>query len=327
MRPVPVLILGLVVLLLGTPSLVGAQAASPAAAVVAAESDFAGLVDIGGRSLYLECRGSGSPTVILEAGFRTRADVWTYDLIQPKAPRTMVFPGVAAFTRVCAYDRPGTATVIDDTLRPSRSDPVSMPRTALDSVHDLHALLQAAKVPGPYVLVGHSYGGMLGRLYASAYPAEVVGMVLVDAFSEGLEDQMTPEQWTAYEEIFQPVPDALADYEDLEFTDLDLSASQVREASTVSPLRSLPLVVLSRGQAMLMPADLPGGLTGAGLEQAWTVEQDRLAALLPDARHLIALESEHYIQLQQPDLVIEAVREVVTAVRDPASWATPPASP
>jgi pimeloyl-ACP methyl ester carboxylesterase len=322
-----VLVLAAVALLLGTPSLVEAQAASPAATVVAAEGDFAGLVDIGGRSLYLECRGSGSPTVILEAGFRTRADVWTDDLIQPDAPRTMVFPGVAAFTRVCTYDRPGTSTVIDDTLRPSRSDPVSMPRTALESVHDLHALLQAAMVPGPYALVGHSYGGMLGRLYASTYPTEIVGMVLVDAFSEGLEGQMTPEQWIAYEELFQPVPVALAGYQDLEFTDLDRSVSQVRETTAVSPLRPIPLVVLSRGQAMQMPADLPGGLTGEGLEQAWSVEQDRLAALLPDARHVIAPESEHYIQLQQPELVIEAVREVVAAVRDPASWATPPASP
>jgi pimeloyl-ACP methyl ester carboxylesterase len=322
-----VLVLAAVALLLGTPSLVEAQAASPAATVVAAEGDFAGLVDIGGRSLYLECRGSGSPTVILEAGFRTRADVWTDDLIQPDAPRTMVFPGVAAFTRVCTYDRPGTSTVIDDTLRPSRSDPVSMPRTALESVHDLHALLQAAMVPGPYALVGHSYGGMLGRLYASTYPTEIVGMVLVDAFSEGLEGQMTPEQWIAYEELFQPVPVALAGYQDLEFTDLDRSVSQVRETTAVSPLRPIPLVVLSRGQAMQMPADLPGGLTGEGLEQAWSVEQDRLAALLPDARHVIAPESEHYIQLQQPELVIEAVREVVAAVRDPASWATPAASP
>ena len=237
MRPVPALALGLVTLLLGAPSLVAAQTASPVAPGLAAAGDFAGSVDIGGRSLYMECRGQGSPTVILEAGFRSRADSWTDDLIQTDAPRTMVFPGVAALTRVCAYDRPGTTTFIDGTLLPSRSDPVSMPRTALESVHDLHALLQAAMAPGPYVLVGHSYGGMFARLYASTYPSEVIGMVLVDAFSEGLEDQMTPDQWAAYEELFQPVPEALAGYEDLEFTDLDTSASQVREATAVSTLR------------------------------------------------------------------------------------------
>src|SRR5918994_2436841 len=100
-----------------------------------ATGDFAGLVDIGGgRRLYLEWAGEGSPTVVLEAGFRARADLWSDDLIQPEAPRTMVLPGVAAFTRVCAYDRPGTITVTDDVLLPSRSDPVSMPRTAADSV-------------------------------------------------------------------------------------------------------------------------------------------------------------------------------------------------
>jgi pimeloyl-ACP methyl ester carboxylesterase len=324
-------ILGLIVLLLGVPLPAVAQSTPAASSPTAASGDFTGLVDIGGgRQLWLECAGQGSPTILLEAGFRTRADLWSDDLIQPEAPRTMVLPGVAAFTRVCAYDRPGTTTVTEGTLLPSRSDPVAMPRTADESVHDLHALLAAAAVPGPYVLVGHSYGGMLMRLYASTYPDEVVGMVLVDAFSEGLEEQMTPEQWTAYTEIFQPVPEVLAGYADLEFTDLDLSVAQVREATAAVPLPPrpqspgvpFPLVVLSRGQPMAMPADLPGGLTGEGLERAWTAEQDRLAALLPDARHVIASESEHYIQLQQPELVIAAVQQVVAAVRDPSSWAT-----
>jgi pimeloyl-ACP methyl ester carboxylesterase len=319
------------IVLLGAPTLARTQSATPSASSpVAAVGDYSGLVDIGGgRRLYLECAGQSSPTVVLEAGFRTRADLWSDDLIQPEAPRTMVFPGVAAFTRVCAYDRPGTATVTEDVLLPSRSDPVEMPRTAAESVHDLHTLLEAADVPGPYVLVGHSYGGMLMRLYASTYPDEVVGMVLVDAFSEGLKAQMTAEQWTAYAAIFQPVPEALAGYPDLEFTDLDLSVSQVRDATDAVPLRPcpqspgvpFPLVVLSRGQPMAVPADLPGGLTGEGLERAWTVEQDRLAALVPGARHVIARESQHYIQLQQPELVIDAVRQVVEAVRDPRSWA------
>jgi pimeloyl-ACP methyl ester carboxylesterase len=312
-------LLCLSVLILGpwvTPGLSARSSATP----VVAESDFSGMVDIGGRSLHLECRGSGSPTVILEAGFRTRADLWMDDLIQPEAPRTMVLPGVAQFTRVCAYDRPGTATVSDGELLPSRSDAVPMPRTAQDAVSDLHALLEEAAVPGPYVLVGHSYGGLFVRLYAATYPDEVVGMVLVDAFSETLRDEMTTEQWRAYDEIFQPVPAELADYSDLEFTDLDASLDQMLDAAAVSPLRSIPLVVMSRGQVMAMPADLPGGLSGALLEAAWQSAQEGLAGLLPDARHVIATESEHYIQLQQPELVIDAVRDVVDAVRDPASW-------
>ena len=305
-----------------------AAALNPAAPT-AAEGDFAGLVDIGGRQLYLECKGSGSPTVILEAGFRTRADVWSDDLVQPEHPRTMVFPGVAAFTRVCAYDRPGTATVANDVLKPSRSDAVPMPRTAQDIVSDLHTLLETAGIPGPYVLVGHSFGGLLMRLYASTYPDEVVGLVLVDAFSESLHDQMTAEQWDAYKELFQPVPPALAGYADLEFTDLDASIAQIRQAATTSPLRSMPVVVLSRGRAMQMPPDLPGGLTGDFLERAWHESQHELAALAPGLKRIIASESEHYIQLEQPELVIAAVREVVDAVRDPATWteALPAATP
>jgi hypothetical protein len=71
---------------------------------------------------------------------------------------------------------------------------------------------------------------------------------------------------------------------------------------------------------MVMPPDLPGGLTGDLLEHAWTTAQTDLAALLPDARHEIAPESEHYIQLEQPELVIAAIHDVVDAVHDPASW-------
>ena len=320
--------LTLLLLLCSAPWLASGAAAQDSATPVATDGDFAGLIDIGGRRLWLECRGSGGPTVILEAGFRTRADLWSNDLIQPNAPRTMVLPGVARFTRVCAYDRPGTATVLDGALLPSRSDAVPMPRTAQDAVSDLHALLDVAAIPGPYVLVGHSFGGLLVRLYAATYPDEVAGMVLVDAFSETLRDEMTAEQWRAYDEIFQPVPAELVDYRDLEFTDLDASLDQMRDTAAASPLRSIPLVILSRGQAMAMPADLPGGLSGGMLETAWQSAQQGLAGLLPDARHVIATESEHYIQLQQPELVIDAVRAVVDAVRDPASWheRSPPAA-
>jgi hypothetical protein len=140
----------------GHPAL--AQSATPAASPSAATGDFAGLVDIGGRSLYLECHGEGSPTVILEAGYRASGRYWTDDLLYPDAPRTMVLPGVAAFTSVCAYDRPGTIAELGDELLPSRSDPIAQPRTTPEMVADLHALLQAAAIPGPYVLAGHSLG-------------------------------------------------------------------------------------------------------------------------------------------------------------------------
>jgi hypothetical protein len=92
--------------------LTSAQAAGP----LAADGDFSGLIDIGGgRKIYLECKGTGSPVVILEAGLRNRADIWS---VKPDAG-TAVFPKVAAFTRVCAYDRPGTTLGTDQF---SRSD-------------------------------------------------------------------------------------------------------------------------------------------------------------------------------------------------------------
>lgn len=129
----------------------------------AVSGNFAGLVDIGGgRKMYLESRGTGSPTVVLVGGLRASADDW--GLAGKSAPA--VFPEVAKFTRVRAYDRPGTP--VDE--KPSRSDPVFQPTTAGDAVADLHALLSAAGEPGPYVLVGHSYGGLLIAVSANFAP-------------------------------------------------------------------------------------------------------------------------------------------------------------
>jgi pimeloyl-ACP methyl ester carboxylesterase len=108
-----------------------------------------------------------------------------------------MIPAGSGFTRVCAYDRPGTVAPLKDDVRPSRSDPIPQPRTAPDAVVDLHTLLRAAGVPGPYVLAGHSLGGLFMRLYASTYPGDVVGLILVDPYSERLETLLTAERWAA----------------------------------------------------------------------------------------------------------------------------------
>src|SRR5437588_9834508 len=159
-------------------------ALDPAVARVTQSRDFAGLVDVGGgRRMYLECRGIGSPTVVLVAGLRGSAEDW--NIADKPGPR--VFPEVTKFTRICAYDRPGTPVG----EKPSRSDPVPQPTTAGNAVADLHALLTAAGETGPYVLVGHSYGGLVVKLYARSYPKDVAGLVLVDAHSEGLQDAET----------------------------------------------------------------------------------------------------------------------------------------
>jgi pimeloyl-ACP methyl ester carboxylesterase len=297
----------LAVIAISSAGLLRAFAAGPAS------GDFAGSIEIdGGRKLYLECRGTGSPTVILEAGLRNRADIWSVQPDQGEA----VFPTVAAFTRVCAYDRPGT-TLGTDQL--SRSDPVPMPRTAKDAVADLHALLEAAAVPGPYVLVGHSTGGLIIRLYASTYPKDVAGLVLVDAIPEGVQTAMTPEEWTLYDRLLlvQP-PAAIAYYKDLETIDFDVSFEQMRRAAKAAPLSPMPLIVISKGRPFALPTDLPAGLPAA-VEKAWLAGQEELARLLPDTPHIIATKSSHYVQIEQPQLVIDAIKQVVEKIRAQSS--------
>lgn len=279
------------------------------AAPTAISGDFAGLIDIGGgRKLYLECKGKGAPVVILEAGLRNRADIWS---VKPDAGAA-VFPEVSAFTRVCAYDRPGTTLGVGQF---SRSDPVPMPRTAEDAVADLHALLEAAAIPSPYVLVGHSTGGLIIRLYASTYPNEVTGLVLVDAIPEGVKTAMTSEHWTVYDRLLLvDPPKELAAYKDLETIDFDVSFDQMRAASKATPLPPIPFIVISKGKPFEVPPDLPLWLP-ATLEQAWTTGQSELAQLLPNTPHRIATKSSHYVQIEEPQLVIDAIRQVVEAAR------------
>src|SRR5262245_63726652 len=174
----------------------------PVVAYAGGNPEFSELVDIGRhRKMYLECNGTGSPSVVLISGTRGAHDDWT-DLIDSKNPagamkpgEAAVFPRVSKFTRVCAYDRPGT-TRNDNTV--TDSTPVLQPTTAQQGVVDLHALVNAAKEPRPYVLVGHSWGGLIARLFASTYPDEVAGLVLVDPASEFLKTSLTPEQWATY---------------------------------------------------------------------------------------------------------------------------------
>ena len=232
----------------------------------------------------------------------------------------MVLLAVAGFTRVCAYDRPGTLIVRGDAVHPSRSDPVPMPRTAEDLVADLHALLQAAGVPGPYVLAGHSLGGQLVRLYASTYPDAVAGLVLVDGLSEGLEALLTPEQWAAYVRSFLLLPPGLEAFPDFERIDFVASAAQMRQAATAVPLRPLPLSVLSKSEPFDVPPDMELDFPMDTLDRAWRLAQDGLATLVPHARFSIASRSGHNIHQDQPALVIEAIRQVVTGVRDRDTW-------
>ncbi len=146
------------------------------------------LVDIGGRRINLHCAGSGAPTVVLMAGLTSWSPVWY---------KTQ--PVVAQRTRVCAFDRAGYGF----------SDPAPRPQILSDTVNDLHAVLKAAPIPGPYVLVGHSLGGVEARLYAQRWPQDVAGMILVDtspagellieANQPGLADDEEIDEWVSEE--------------------------------------------------------------------------------------------------------------------------------
>jgi pimeloyl-ACP methyl ester carboxylesterase len=134
-------------------------------------ADFAGTVDIGGnRQMYLECHGAGTPTVVLMLGAGGRADDWSRSE-DPAKPGPTVYAEIAKSTRVCAYDRPGTIVLTDTYFEKSRSTPVPQPTLPSDMVSDLHAMLTVAHLPGPYVLVAHSFAGLTARLYASTYAA------------------------------------------------------------------------------------------------------------------------------------------------------------
>jgi pimeloyl-ACP methyl ester carboxylesterase len=210
----------------------------------------------------------------------------------------MVLPAVASFTHVCAYDRPGTYAPVGDDELISLSDLVAQPRTASDVVADLHALLHATFVPGPYVLAGHSLGRLFVRRYASAYPEEVDGFVLVDAYSELIERQLAPEQWAALvqfnvrtdSDTVLPIPG----YGDVETIGFGTDNLAMRHAAAASPLHPMPLAVLAKG----IPFDLMEdslGFPPDALETAHIGAQAELAALVPSGRMFIANDSGHYI--------------------------------
>jgi pimeloyl-ACP methyl ester carboxylesterase len=254
---------------------------------------LSGWFDIGGRRLFLRCVGHGSPTVVFEGGLTTD---W-YQLQNQVAP----------FTRVCSYDHPNGPW--------SRSDPAPTPRTARDYVADLHALLRVARVPGPYVLAGHSNGGLFTQLYASTHSGQVAGLVLIDAVHPSyhqrrlamLKPLLPPEVWQALRRDAMTPQHRLLDPERV---DIWTSERQTRVALRHAPLRPMPLVVLAHGR----PED-PGAAFVEQDERLWRQLQRELAHLVPGGRLVVATESGHDIQHQQPELVLDAIGDVVRAVR------------
>jgi pimeloyl-ACP methyl ester carboxylesterase len=212
-----------------------------------------------------------------------------------------VFPSIARFTRVCAYDRPDTR-VDGGTTSTSRSQP--HPLTA--DVRDLHAVLRAIGDP-PFVLVPHSYAGWIAELYARRFPEAVAGLVMVDAATHQLQSVMSAEQLAAWDATNRATSAQLR--EGVEVTD----AIEAIDAAPPMPLR--PSIVLTADKPYRIDLLPPGTDPEAGLTfAAWLAAQDRLAAEL-NAEHVTKTRSGHHVYLASPAIVTGAVRQVVDAVR------------
>jgi pimeloyl-ACP methyl ester carboxylesterase len=265
--------------------------------------------------MYIECQGEGSPTVLLISGTDTASDLW-HDADQ-KGPT--VYDDIQKITRVCAYDRPG-APHLDETF--SRSDPVPQPTSPQSGVDDLVALLKAADVPGPYVLVAHSFGGTIARVFAGENPHEVKGIVFVDVLTPELRAQMTPKEWKIWKRVNARPAKALAVYPDLERQDFDETMDQTAAAAA---LRPMPVVVLTASdkfidvvpkliQAGALPPDTPPDF-GAVVDRANSAAQNELVALVPGTVHITDTHSGHNIMIDNAPVVIHAIRMVIDAVR------------
>ena len=305
------------------------------------------MVDVDGVQMRLDCRGSGSPTVVLEAGAQSHSIHWW-----------RVQDEVAKFTRVCSYDRPGYGW----------SDPAPAMSSSQQVAGLLHALLETAGEGPPYLMVGHSMGGVFVRAFAGEYPQEVVGMVLVDssheqqnrgipaeleeiaAFQTELANKSLPIlqgaatlgllRVSGYLEpnfTFLGMPDdqrepVLAQFYRSAFygamkREVALGEICLNQPGELKSLGDMPLIVLSAGQdaremyedlALLEPyLDSPSQLTlevVGSMVDSYNENQDELAALSTRGQRIAVEDSGHNIHLDQPQVVVDAVREVFEQV-------------
>ena len=240
-----------------------------------------GLVDVGGYRLRIEREGKGSPTVVMDAGLCQTMSTWG------RVPSE-----VAKFTSVVIFERAGLG----------QSDLGPRPRTSEQNVAELHSLLVNAGISGPYVFVGHSFGGLNVRLYASEHPDEVAGMVLLDASHEEQSLRFAALMAPGEREKYLTKQSGA----NCERVDLLASGKQVHTAASLPPI---PLVVLT-AQWANQPDSAP-----TPEQQAYTELQEDLARLISNSKHIIVKNSGHFIQLDQPDVVIDSIRMVVESAR------------
>jgi pimeloyl-ACP methyl ester carboxylesterase len=276
------------------------------------------LVDIGGYKLHLDCTGQGYSTVILDSGLGDTYVSWQ-----------RVLPQIAQFARVCSYDRAGLGY----------SDSSPHPRTSKNIAEELHTLLHHAGVPPPYILVGHSMGGFDVRLYASLYRNEVAGLVLVDSSHPEQRKRLPPAlldldaSWVRQQEFLEftmpfGIPRLLGFCDsDPEVRAAECNFHSAREAvaelksisesaaqtAATGPLGDLLLAVLSSDPEHPRP-DLPEDLVKP-TNDAWQQMQEELSHLSTKGTRVIAKGSGHYIQIDRPEVVIEAVHNILDQAR------------
>jgi pimeloyl-ACP methyl ester carboxylesterase len=279
------------------------------------DKDFAGLVDIGdGRRLFLNCQGSGSPTVFIIPGKGSYAEVWNvvvpaddpirsspYDIIgQAKLgpSPTATQPTVAKTTRVCAYDRPDTRQDGSD-----RSTPVPQPHSVQQDVDDVVKLIGAAHLSTPLVVAAHSYGGLIADLLARTHPQLVSGLVFVDPTSAFLPRLGRPDQDADFDRAARaPTPEP-----DGEGFLADDAFARIKAAP---PLPKVPAIVLSSDK-FPPPADLtPQNYTKFQIHRANSLLAETLVT-----DNVIVADSGHNMMLYAPQAVSDAIVTIVEKVR------------
>ena len=257
-------------------------------------------VDTAGRRLALAGAGVGAPTVVLETGLGAESEEW-----EP------VLQKVQQFTHACRYDRANRG----------HSDPAPKPRSAQDFVADLRSLLLTTAMARPYVLVGHSLGGLIVRLYAHQYPHDVAGLVLVDPMHEDQFDRIGP----LIPAAFPAEPDTLTQLRRFWTTDwrdpdknhegVAFPASQA-QAHAIDSLGEIPMLVLTSGVFLReAPPELAGHRLAAHLHMLWLEMHRELMQQSSNATQIVVETSGHFIQREQPEVIVAAIRQMVEMIR------------